>query len=1073
MSGFQIEHLTVLNEHAEKLAASLYNMNRYLNESNEKILNTKEIEALCKALKDGKTTDQEKFPHLSKDQIMKYGKDLRQPYSVLMHYRNFQTKALDALRDIINDSKHFDISWNYIFVMPTIKLFTNYCRLNLFVNNIENAERVPTVYGYCYKMTTNVEDEKSQTLYYTLLERKDYKKLVAEMQQLQDRFFSIFKSNISVLSRILNAGITYTWKELNLNDNPNPHDKKGVFFRPEYIIMQNLQLLCECYVFFCTICSHVLHDNIQFTHVYYTILAHSSYISLFADFKVSLKSFINKVAIGKGKRGSDLDVFGDVEKAKVELEPLRAFRQRKLAMIMNEYRSGAKYDNTILLNKLAVIHAILGFANFEISNELVMWTEKSSPSVLTLIQATTDLVFALAKSKEEISRFLIYNFREYDGPYLESEIKSLTLPSSNYSRLEKVVMAFQTIDITEYDNGTSYDLSGLEMTLMREMAAFNYFSKSHGIIHLAPLFCFISAIYYRVNLYQNIETYFLKTCGLYRLWGYNDAFLKMATIEIDEYFSKVGSLFKLAQLYSNDVHAIGELPDFKEKISKYIDELMQTIMKSVSRKATGLQSNELNELMLQTKPDIAEQYPAESTRISPKQKIPLSHIPVGKESSLVNRMHLTGINQKLDSINSIMTDCINIGKIIIFGKEINIIEEMREEINHVFETFYKGIKFETPFQAEDKINITKIIFENMMSAALMNSTDSYNKCFANLTKIKIQKNEQGKILFDDNLGLITKQFKHIYSNFLENSILTSFFSNTFQMFMSINPENSNSSQLGSTPAIRVINNLLGLNGVAFLDIIAADTFVNICNKIVNLFESTKFLEKIASTIESNKNDKTPYAWLQSFSKLDTIENPVFEKFIKLFSQLGGIARFRKLLRTCVDVPSTEKDFYYLSKNITPETDEVINQRLEGSKIIEIVKNKYFGQFIGSIMSSSKWSSIEYIPEHNTFTNNGNLITVGIESIIGCIHSKDQEFNPKDVLQEIIKTGFFAIREGGNNFAAQNKKSKFPVFELQLIYDHAIQNSFYLDYSNLEKIIPYQTIRHIYTVVLNRVKPNAK
>jgi hypothetical protein len=1026
------------------------------------------VEALCKAIKDGKTQDQDKFPHFVKDQFNKYGSALRQPYSVLMHYRNFQTKALDIFRNIVNESKNFDLSWNYIFVMPTIKLFTNYCRLNLFVNSIENVERVPIVYGYCYKKVMNVDDDNSKPLYDTIMERKDYKKLVAEMQQLQDRFFSIFKSNIAVFSRILNAGISYTWKDLNLNDNPNPLDKKGVFFRPEYIIMQNLQLFCECYMFFCTLCSQVLHDNIQFTDVYLNILAHSTNITLFADFKTSLKAFIHKVALSKGKKGGDLDVFGDLERAKSELEPLREFRKRKLAMIINEYCSAAKYDNTILFSKLPVIHAILGFANFEINNELEMWQPKSSPSIITLLQATTDLIHTLTNSKDDICRFLIFNFREYDGPYLDSEIKSLTLPYSNYSRLEKVIMAFYSIDIEEYDSGTKYDLSGLQINLMREMAAFNFFSKSRGIIHLAPLFCFIGKIYYNVDLYQNINVYFLKACKLHRLWGYNNIFLTLAKNENDEYFSKVGCLFKLAQLYTNDTYAIGEIPNFKENITEYIDNLKKTIMQAVSDKAIKLQSGELIELLLQTKVNIAETYP-QDVKISPKQKIPISHIPIGKESLIQNRKHLTRINKKLNSINSIMTDCFTIGKITLFGKEINVIEEMRNELNNVFINFYKNIKFETPFEAEDKISVTKIIFENAMCAALMNSTDGYNKNYQALSRVSIEKNDQGIIQYNEDLGLITKQFKEIYSNFLSKSMNESFFSNTFQMFISTNSNDKKPSQLASQTAIRVIKNLIGLKGIAFIDIIAADAFIMVCDDLAKTFEQSDILSAVASAIEDNAQSNKPHTWLKSFSKTDTLEKPVFSTYLKLLAHLGGITRFRKLLRSCINVSSTEKDFSYLSKIITPESDVIITQRLENHKILDIVKNKYFGHFVGALLSSSFMKDVKYIEKHNTFTYNVNLIGLGIESICGCIRTKDREFNPQSTLQEIITTGFHATKVGAENLTRQNKRLKFPLFELQLIFDHIIQNSFYLDYSHLERIIPYKIIRYLYTVILTNMK----
>jgi len=287
------------------------------------------------------------------------------------------------------------------------------------------------------------------------------------------------------------------------------------------------------------------------------------------------------------------------------------------------------------------------------------------------------------------------------------------------------------------------------------------------------------------------------------------------------------------------------------------------------------------------------------------------------------------------------------------------------------------------------------------------------------------------------------------------------------MFISINPEEKNTSLLASQSTIRTIYQILGLSGIAFIDILAADEFVNTCTNLAEMIKNKKIFEEIQGFAKAAFDDSEfqfKYKWVEHFAKKDSLNDPLFEKFIKIFGKLGAIARFRKLIRTCIDVPSSETNFQFLSKKIRPETDEILNMRLEGHPIVSLASNKFFCPFIGSLLSSLSFTKVEYNCQHNTFTNNINLVTMGAESILGFNMFKNPQENPIIPLQEIINTGYFAIPAGVKNLEQVNKKLKFPALQLRLAFDHFIQNSYYLNYGNLEKLIPYQTIRHIYTFV---------
>lgn len=1074
MSTFQFDHFLVLNQHAERLKTALYNVNKKINDDKENPLQTKEIDVLCKAIKDGKTMDQEKFPHLSKEKVKSYGSFLRTPFAVLNHYQNFQGKAIDALRDVLNESKNFDINWNYIYIMPVIQLFVNYCQLNFFVNSIDNLDRVVMVYGYCYYKNESQECPTAPPLLKSIIERKGYKILDAELQQVHEKFRSLFKSIIAIVSRLLKAGSGFTWKELNLIDNPNPADKDNIFVRPEYLIMQNMKLITDAFVYFCIVCGHVLHEEKIFADVFIDILAHSTSIHISGSFIIDIKRVIQDFSkVKQSKKAFDMSILDSVANRREDLSLNRAFRQRKLTMILREYISAAQFNFDVLLQKLPIIQAILGWANFEMLSELFMChlpnANQNNSTLIALIDACAEAVVLLARNKEEIARFLIYNFREYDGPFLDTLIHSFTIPNDNFRRLTRLKDALKSVDISVFDNGTRYELSGLDISLLREMSSFNSYSRSRGVIHLAPLFTLISSIYTRVHLYVTLDMAFLNICNLHHLWGFNNFLLN--TIKgndpknhTSEY---AATLYYLSHFYQYDENANAEVSGFKDMTKKFLEVARREIDGTISSFTNKLQVSIYPELFKQTKPSvaIAAREAKENQRETVTAKIKLSEISVGHESLLTSRRHLSQISMYLDALNSLISRITCIGSVSNYGERIDVLDWTRKSALDIFTNSFSQVKFNTPFEAAEQLHISKIIFQHVMNAALMDYTVEYDKIYNQITNVTIKKDEVSGIYSIDtnDIGFIAKQFMGIYQKFLDTLHTDAYFSNTSQMFLSNDPNNSLASMLASQSAIRNIYEIIGAKGIAMIDILAADTFMKLVSQLQKIMSESKYSDLVVNYFKSNSGKANQ--WLKSLAQDPAFEGPA-GKCCVLLNHLGAIARFRRLLRSTINITKKEAlEFPYLLTITKPENDIILNARLKDHKIFNDIGHERVSQIFGSFLISIYWYDIHYDVTSNAFTNNGHLFALGLESIVGALVSFKKDLNAREIMKNFIGTVYYTIPAAHDINSVRTKKGKWPRNSMIILIDHIVQNSIYIDYSISELVIPYSTIRHVYTSMM--------
>ena len=1061
-----IDAIHVLLKHGNYLLASLDFIKKNYIEVKNGLLDKKEILDLVKAVKDGKTPDQTKFPQLPSEAVKKYGMELRKPFVILNHYKDFQEKTQKLFVDIFNECRTFELSWNYVFTIDILRLFTVYVKLAVFLVQLKDVDRIPIVYDYCVKMSLNDTNRQQSLLIPFIKERTTYFKITSELRFLSTNLFGIFKSNISDMYRFLTAGISFDWSSLNVSDNPEELDQNSnefPFYKPEYVVMIHLNELCECFVCYIITNYGVLGSDPQFLDVLLLIMAHTPNLIIHGDSSYDIFKILQEVKKFKDKKSdSDIQLTSDKkEEMRKSLVSTRQYRCRKLTMIIEEFLNSYHVDPNILCSKNVILHAILGFAHHTAISSLENYhsdNDKLDPKdkiidVIPLIYRMTELINLTIANIDSIQRFFVFNFREYDCPYLQHTISSFNIPAVEYNRLVLISQALGSVDVEQYDNGTRYDLTGLRITFRRLMASFNKFSTTHGVLHLSPLFNLISAIYYRVNTYCQGAQFFIDIAPIHTYWRYVRIFMEIGQANDTDKASAFPSILGLIHFYYLDRPTVLEFPNFAENMKKHTDEVLDIISNSILKWAKSLQNYGLQSLLTQVSPArlLANANQGGKDDKKYNKKVALVDMAPGDESQLKYRNKLTPIFLKLSLISDTFNVFREMGTINVFGNKIDVFNDMSHRISNIMINLFDDQSVMSPFELTAKLQNTKFIIAYIMTAANINAGPIIFDLLKKLTYSPIEEKDNLTVIKTDDLGNLAKLYIQYFSKFFKSQLDKSSYSTTSQSFFSSSENKGNTADViqlyASKSAIRTLNSILGISGIACIDIQAADS-------IVSIYKS------LASEIKKNITQQGV-----SF-KTDPFNLPNAQAILSMFCHIGAISKYRQLLRYTVSQDEAQGQFAFLSKNTKPETDTILLSRLKDQEILKVFKAEWFPSLMKSLFCTPHLASVNYSPAQDSFDNNLHLLGFAFDNVIGALHVEDSSFDISEFYSKILENIFRGIGLGQENIKKkQVTKWNTDIYLISL--DHLVKTSIYLNYSLLETLIPYQILRGIYTRILSK------
>ena len=1058
MTTIEIEVLDLLNKHADHLFASFYAVNRQLNHSGKKYLQVKEIVDLCKFVREGKTQDNIKFPHLPYELIDEYGNLLRYPFSVLTHFMDFQRKTIKILSDVFNESRVFDFSWNYSYVLPVLRLFKNYVKLHIYFTQIPDFDKVPIVYGYVYNKKTNEVNEDANYISTFAKDRSTFRLLESELQIVNDHFFGLFKGIINILSRLLSSGLSFEWSLINISDNPSEFDEttpEFPFFKLEYICMIHLEELCESFLFYCFINMKIIGSDSQFADVLSHIVAHKPSLYLHGEFSCEVFKLFEDMRKLRNKRSDDIGPVDRATELARRIVSTREFRCRKLTMILNEFMVAAQYDESILSSKLIILLSIIGFSNFELTSFLTNYSKDTTPSIISLLYRMLQAITYAQNHYSSIERFLIFNFHEFDGPFLDTKIHSFHIPQTDYNRFVTVVQAFNFIDIEHYDNGTKYDLTGLQVTLKRIMASFNKFSTSNGVLHLSPLFNLISSIYFRVNLFVNGSLSFLQFAPLHLYWKFLPSFSLLTKEKHNSHSGHLASLFILSHFYSFDYITPTEYPEYKKTIIDFTQNLFTDIFENVLDWCKSLQNDSLASLRKQTDISVLLNNPEEPKE---KQYNKLIDIWVSRESKFNNRQFLKPIYDKMINLSDTMLILKEIGTIQIFEKRVDVLTTLMKKMKNIMINLFENELVQSPFSLTSKIQTTEIIIEFLMTSAGINPSPIIFNCMNKLTSVPILLENLPKIDTTKVVGHISKIYLKFYKTFLTEILPNCFYSSTTQSFLNRKKKLNTNNNIfeghffASLSSLKTLYKIIGINGMASIDIISMEIIYKLYSQLLEYMNNNIF----------QSNDNIP----------DFISDPLLlqngPETLNILCHIGAIIKFRELLHKSIPIEKAIDKYSFLNSNNSYKDDILIQQYLDKSNIIKIFKHPLIPKYLISLFSNFYWSNLKYNTIHDAFSNNSHLIINSFEYIISVILRIDHSFNYLLFYKNLLKSVYIGSSKGKENIE-RKLCNKWPSLPFILLLDHMIKNSKFIDYSNLEPIVSYKIIRSIYTIILGHQK----
>lgn len=1056
--ALKVEHVEVLIEHGNHLLAAFDAVNKKINNGPENPFKNKELVELVKAIKDGKTMDQQRFPHLTADQVLKYGEILRYPFSVVAHYCDFQKKALKLFGDMVNESKSLDITWDYVYVIPILKLFVLYVKLHIFALKINDFNKIPIVYAYCFKKNRGSDNETAASVVQSVNNRLgSMKMLESELQILNDKFFGLFKGMISTISRLVTAGLSFEWCLINISDDPQESDPNSTdypFFKQEYIVMLNLSLITEALVFFSLINMKVLSNDHQFYESIRNIAVLSPRLQLHGSFSVSMKEIFEDMKRIRNKKSDDLSCFEKSRDSTNAILSTRNFRMRKLTMTLQEVLNSVEADSSLLCSKLVIIMSIVGYAHFDIKACLTNWQEVSAPSVPSLIYRLVQVISRSIARTDIIRRFLVYNFREFDAPYLNSMIHSFNIPQGEYERLMKVILALNTIDIAEYDKGCTYDLSGLKMTLQRVMASFNHFSTSHGVLHLSPLFNLIAAIMFRVEAYEARDRMFLAYCPIHTYWSFIPVFTQIANDANGPHAAHTAIFLALTHFYCLDMHARAELADFQPMIEKHADSLFQAVYNAIYGWARALTATESKDNLyaLNKQVSIARVVEAwdrgEDILAKPKDseesQMKLADFPIGHESTIRYRKHLTPIFSKLCEISDTFNVLRQIGRIQVFSKSISVFEEMNKRLAEMMVTLFSDAKAEDPFKLVEQVQINNFIIQYIMTAARVDPGPIKHSCMAKLVAAPLLMNDGVASIDRDNLGHLAQVYIDFYYNFMMSGDLRQMvYAQSSQSFYAKQGVNL----YASKASLRSLRSLLGPSGIACIDIMATSC-------IVKAMEH--FFEVAKPSLDSRAFAENPFAIEKAREAIETV------------AHIGAICKFRQLLRQTLEPNDCAGDLAFMAQQAGTPEDVQLNALFKDRNFCNLLRDEKntFAEYFGCLFASEYWGDAKYNARRDAFADNTHLAGLFLDCVLLAANTK-KDLPPVDAtafFTSVLRAMYKGIFVGKRN-VERKTVTVWSLETLTLLLDHVVISSKIADYSMLEPVVSYRMIRAIYTNIL--------
>jgi len=950
MNEFPIDHVILLNSHADRLMSSLYSSYFLFCESKVSFINN-EIEAALRAINEGKSVYDPKFPSISTSTLQEMGAILRNPYLSLIHYKDFQQQALKCLLDSQNLSNSFNLSWNYMFVLPILQLFVKYIKLTILLSQIPDVDKIPSVYVLCLQKTNNREIESGAFLSSYLKERCTIRFLEGEFQPLFSRFSSLFMGIFPFINSVLKGDQNVDWTMFSISTNPEISNPKSTLFKQEYTLSTHLDLIIDSLICFYFVNSSSIASTPQFLDNFVLILANKGHLELEGGLYIEIRKLFETLQKSKLKKDDFRYEIFDTGATQMNIVSAnRRIRQLRISSLLNEFLNAGKSDINTINMKMPVIFAVLGIANFEITSSLNKSNWGSIDNSFSyLVYKAISMVFLLFNSAKKIKRFMLYNIREYDSPYLEILLHSFKLPKDLYEKLSVIVYATKLADVAKFDEGVNFDLSPMPLAIARVLSGFNNYSTNHGIIHLEPLFGIMTSLQFRCNTFISPQYHALSIIPLHKYWFYIPALTRIIEASdqcIDIYSC---SFLGLYHFFTYDFASQCENSTFRTTINGSFSSMIHQAAVLISKSVKSQYNN------------------------------------VGSNASYKNTLiYAEGI-----------TVLFEFGAITLFDQSFDLINQVIEKMINIIPYILQEEPVEPPNVLLKKLRELKKFTQYAITPTGHNPHSIIQQNLSEIRAVTLQ-SDHGVLTVTGTPGTLPSKYCAFYKQYCFEKLAQCYYSNTIRTFISIEKDTGHSpSYYISHNAFSALIDLLGFGGIVALD-----------SKLVDVIDElfTRFAV-VVTTLWPDRSQSPP--WDNPSLTFNSSS-----EFIIALSHIGAVIKTRQILREAITSKGAiDPSYKFLTTTSTPEHDLVLMAKLRVNKALCLFESPSFPALFAHLFASNYWSNVSYDMNHNSFKDDCHLMGHSIDAMIAAIKVNNSQFNHIDHFKSMIMNAAIGIQNG--------------------------------------------------------------
>lgn len=1014
---FQLETVHQLNKHAERLLAALYSVVKEFESDDFQFINSNEATKFLK----GKSKDPKFLAYMTSERVEQWGRALRHSYCVLQHARCWQIEAHKTLFDAQAQSGDLDLTWNYIYSFPVLRLFANYVKVHLFLRLIPKAQHAVSLYRRCLAFFGK-QDQNLDGLLNFLKLRETLKPVEAELQGLQDHLSSGFKAILPALQMALGPAPTFPWRMLSLVERPRPLLPSDIFFDENYLVLMHLGEICECFLLFGIIFMQYLVSDPFFMDAFVLAYSYCLVIHLYGSINVDIKELFTQVKKFKDKRLEiDMQFMEGGDASWVRQKSSQAYCRRKLTAVCKDFIAACKVDASIVCTKHPIALSLLGFMSFELQLAFSLKTAKPSLDPWSVGDMSEmmfwfcKLVSIMTHMIPDLRRYFLFNLREFDSNYLDTLAHSYVIPQAIYEQIRTLVAALRILNIEDFDNGEDLDLYPCISMSGAISAAFNRFGQAKGITHLSQLLQLISGCYFRLSMFQDPYGEILKVSGIHRFWQYLDHITAIAN-DFNDHNAKYNVfVLHMCHFYGMDEAAIGEIPTLRAQVKSSYESGVRLMVNTIFSWFKGLQDQCFRDFRQQ---------------MSATNAIDESDV-AGKESQFAMRKNLKQSDVLLQKITHTLAAMQEIGVIYVLSEEHNVFGELSSKIETIMSLFFRE-ETSPPMELTKKIQTARWALQLICSAA---NFPFHQTVFKNMLALSSGGD-------DDKLGPIARGYRKMYKQLATESLKSAYYSNNQEMFVPTGSQGGQSTVFHymSLPALHALHELIGTNGCyAITKDLAA---------LAGLL--TEPLAKSLAQVIKNKS-----SFEDGFCQFADSE-----KIIKELGHVSAVLKLRDMFRP----------FAGGAENIPtkPEFDIDVINAMKKSGILDVITDVTSTKVLGALLSAPYWEKFDYIVEHDAMVDNSHIWARTLDAWIGTAIHEDKKKEVMMFYDQLFLESLNAINKGREVYGSR-MKGKWPAMNLIILVDHLVTVSKYADYSQLERRVAYHYIRSLYTAKLGARK----